>query len=264
MKTNQALLNLKQRLSLPWARLLLFILLSTLMQQCLKKPQPVVIGHRGAMGHELENTIPSIQKALELKVDMIEIDVFKIASGELVVFHDETLQRLAGKADSIQRMTWTELKRIPLKGNHHIPLLKEVIEEIDRKVPLNIELKGKNTAEPVYRMIQEYRKKGWQTNDFLISSFHWKELSIMKALDPSIRIAVLVDGNPMDAMQFAMRNDAYAINPNYKNLTLVYVGLIKRSGFMLFPYTINDPEEMVRFTQMGVDGFFTDYPDRAR
>ncbi|MDV7402470.1 glycerophosphodiester phosphodiesterase, partial [Arthrospira platensis SPKY1] len=76
--------KLKAQMYLPWARVFIFIMLSTITQQCLKKPNPLIIGHRGAMGHELENTIASVNKALDLGVDMIEIDVFKIASGEIV------------------------------------------------------------------------------------------------------------------------------------------------------------------------------------
>ena len=65
---------------------LIFIFLSVI--SCLDKSFPLVIGHRGAMGYIAENTIPSIEKAIELGADGIEIDVFKYASGELVVFHD--------------------------------------------------------------------------------------------------------------------------------------------------------------------------------
>lgn len=239
-------------------------MLTSLTQQCLKKPNPLIIGHRGAMGHELENTIPSINKALDLGVDMIEIDVFKIASGEIVVFHDETLKRLSNRSDSIERLTWNQLKTISLKDNHKIPLLTNVIDVIDRNVPLNIELKGKNTADAVYTIIETYRKKGWTNEDFLVSSFHWDELERMHQLDPNIRMAVLVDDNPMNAIQFATKIKAYAINPDYKLLTLSYVNLIQKNGFKIFPYTINEPEDIAYFTTIGVDGFFTDYPDRAR
>lgn len=239
-------------------------MLTSLTQQCLKKPNPLIIGHRGAMGHELENTIPSINKALDLGVDMIEIDVFKIASGEIVVFHDETLKRLSNRSDSIERLTWNQLKTISLKDNHKIPLLTNVIDVIDRNVPLNIELKGKNTADAVYTIIETYRKKGWTNEDFLVSSFHWDELERMHQLDPNIRMAVLVDDNPMNAIQFATKIKAYAINPDYKLLTLSYVNLIQKNGFKIFPYTINDPKDMAYFTSIGVDGYFTDYPDRAK
>jgi len=66
----------------------------SLFLSCDTMNKPLVIGHRGAMGHETENTIASIKKAMELGVDMIEIDVFNVKSGETVVFHDETLDRL--------------------------------------------------------------------------------------------------------------------------------------------------------------------------
>ena len=69
---------------------------------CETQSKPLIIGHRGAMGYETENTLASIQKAMDLGVDMIEIDVFKIKSGEIVVFHDDTLDRFSNAGGKIE------------------------------------------------------------------------------------------------------------------------------------------------------------------
>ena len=74
--------------------------------------KPLVIGHRGAMGHETENTLASVQKAMDLGVDMIEIDVFKIKSGESVVFHDERLERLSNAGGKIEEWYIGDLKKV--------------------------------------------------------------------------------------------------------------------------------------------------------
>ena len=139
------------------------------------------------MGHETENTIASIQKALELNVDMIEIDVFKISSGEIVVFHDEKIDRLTNGSGAIESLNLEALKNLTVKGNHKIPLLIEVLDVIDHKVPLNIELKGPGTSEGVHEIINSYIKnRGWRLDDFLISSFNWQELKKMRAIDKDI------------------------------------------------------------------------------
>ena len=145
--------------------------------------KPLNIGHRGAMGHETENTIASVKKALELGVDMIEIDVFLIKSGELVVFHHEILDSLTDTSGRIEEFTLEELQKVVVKGNHQIPTLDEVIETVDKLVLLNIELKGKNTAEPTLKLLQKYYQKDWKKDDFVISSFLWDELTTVRKLD---------------------------------------------------------------------------------
>jgi glycerophosphoryl diester phosphodiesterase len=89
---------------------------SFLFIQCSVMRKPLNIGHRGAMGHETENTISSIKKALELHVDMIEIDVFVIKSGEVVVFHDDLLDSLTNAKGKIEDYNWEELENVTVKA----------------------------------------------------------------------------------------------------------------------------------------------------
>ena len=90
-------------------------------------------GHRGAKGYLAENTIESIKKALELGVDGIEIDVHKCKSGELVVFHDFTLDRLTNGTGEIATFTLQELKELFILKQFKIPTLIEVLEVINKK-----------------------------------------------------------------------------------------------------------------------------------
>ena len=242
------------------------VLLLITISSCMENKKMLVIGHRGAMGHETENTIPSINKALELNVDMIEIDVFKIASGEIVVFHDDTVDRLTNGTGNIEDYTWEELQKLDVKGNHKIPLLIDVIDVINRKVPLNIELKGAGTAEDVNTLIQVYiDKKGWKLENFLISSFNWEELKIMRKSNENIDIAVLIeDENPLDAIPLAKELHAVAINPDYEKLNLENAKQIKEAGFKIFPWTVNEPEAILKMKEIGVDGIFTNYPERIK
>ena len=240
------------------------MLILTLLS-CKEAKKPLVIGHRGAMGYETENTLASVQKALDLGVDMIEIDVFVIASGEVVVFHDETLERLSTVADSIETMQWETLQNIRLTGNHRIPLLTEVLDLIDKKVPINIELKGKNTAKPVFEIMQVYQnEKGWNTADFFISSFLWEELKTMRSLDSEIGIGVLTEENPLDAIAFAKEIRAESINPWWKTLTIENCKTLHEVGFQIYTYTVNEPDDILKVKAMGVDGVFTNFPDRMK
>ncbi len=232
----------------------------------MKIKKQLVIGHRGAMGHETENTIASIQKALQLEVDMIEIDVFKIASGEIVVFHDDTVDRLTNGKGKVTSFTFSELRELELVGGHQIPLLTEVLDVIDKKVPLNIELKGANTAKDVDAVIKTYMsEKGWELNDFIISSFNWDELSLMREINHNIAIALLIeDKNPLEAIPLAKKLHAVAINPDANKLTLEIVNTIRESGFKIYPWTVNDPQKIIEMKKIGVDGMFTNFPERVK
>ncbi len=232
---------------------------------CEKHQKPLTIGHRGAMGYETENTLASIQKALDLGVDMIEIDVFVIASGEVVVFHDETLERLSTVSDSIESLSWDALQKIRVTGNHAIPLLTDVLDLMDRKVPLNIELKGKNTAKPVFEIMNHYQnQKAWKKTDFFISSFLWDELSIMRNLDNQIGIGVLTEENPLEAIPFATGIKAQSINPWWKTLTKENCQQLHKAGFEIYTYTVNEPLDIQTVLGFEVDGIFTNFPDRIK
>ncbi|SFU27661.1 glycerophosphoryl diester phosphodiesterase [Pustulibacterium marinum] len=229
-----------------------------------QETKPIIIGHRGAMGYELENTIPSIKKALELNVDMIEIDVYKIATGEIVVFHDDTVDRLSNSTGSIEDFSFTVLREIALKDSLQIPTLEEVINTIDKKCKLNIELKGANTATDTYRIIQDcIQLKNWEKSDFIISSFRWDELEKMRSLDENIAIAILLEGDPLEGIVIAQELKAIAINPAFKNLTSENVAKIKSLHFKIFPWTVNSLENIHAMINFKVDGIITNYPDRV-
>ena len=101
------------------------LLLVTLFWECQAPYQPEVIGHRGARGHVAENTLPSIQKAIDLGVDAIEIDIFRCASGELVVFHDKTLEKLTDADGYIEQYTLDSLRLVNVLGGYQIPTLRK-------------------------------------------------------------------------------------------------------------------------------------------
>lgn len=224
----------------------------------------LVIGHRGAMGHETENSLPSVQKALDLGVDMIEIDVFKIKSGEIVVFHDKKVERLTDGSGYIEEYNFSELQQLSLKGNHKIPTLTDVMELIDKKASLNIELKGAGTAEGVNHLMSYFvEDHGWSWEDFVISSFDWDELRDMRKYNLEVPIAVLTESDPLEAIPMAREVKAVAINPSYRSLNASNVDEIHKSGFKIYTWTVNNPEAIKKLIEIGVDGIISDFPERV-
>jgi glycerophosphoryl diester phosphodiesterase len=224
----------------------------------------LVIGHRGAMGHETENTLASVQKAIDLEVDMIEIDIFKIKSGEIVVFHDELVDRLANATGRIEEYGISYVKQMVLDGNHSIPLLQDVLNLINNKVRLNIELKGAGTCDRVNHILKNYiEKKGWTLDNFLISSFKWEELREFRRINKDIPIAILTEGNPLDAIDIAKELNAEAINPDFEKLDLGVATKIKEAGFKIYTWTINEASDIELAKSWSVDGIITNYPERV-
>jgi len=225
---------------------------------------PLVIGHRGAMGHETENTLASVQKALDLGVDMIEIDVFKIKSGEIVVFHDERVERLSNGGGQIEEYGIVEMQQLILDGNHRIPMLQDVLKLINNQVALNIELKGDNTADRVNFITNYYiKERGWTANNILISSFKWNELRDIRKLNQNIQIAVLTEEDPLEAIPVAKELNAVAINPNFNSLTEENTSKMQDEGFKVYTWTVSEPSDIDKMKRFGVDGIITNYPERV-
>lgn len=237
-----------------------------LIQSCwAQETKHMLIGHRGAMGHETENSLASIQKALDLGVDMIEIDVFEIKTKEIVVFHDGDVKRLTDGEGKIEELTMQEVQELRLANGEKIPTLQEVLNLIDRKAQLNIELKGKNTAAPVAKIVKDYiKKEDWELSDFVISSFHWDALAEFRELNSEIAIGVLTGKDLSGALEMGKKLHAFAIHPNYKTLNQANVKEMQEAGFKVFTWTVNEPATIKKLKKLGVDGIITDYPDRVR
>jgi len=231
----------------------------------MERKKPLVIGHRGAMGHETENTLVSVQKAIDMGVDMIEIDVFKIKSGEIVVFHDDTVERLTDGQGNIESYTLSDLKKLTVEGGHKIPTLKEVLDVMEAKTMLNIELKGSNTAKDVNTIVKAYvAERGWKLTDFVISSFKWDELEEMRKVNPTIPIAVLTEKEPLEGIPVAKELGAAAINPNFKTLSLEVANEIRDAGFKIYTWTVNESNDINDMKRIAVDGIITNYPERVK
>ncbi len=224
-------------------------------------PAFVCIGHRGARGHEPENTLRSVRRALELGAHGIEIDVWLI-DGELVVFHDAKLERTTNGRGYLSRKTFAQLRALDAGQGERIPTLREVFETVGRRAFINVELKGRHTAGPVQRLIAEFvEQHGWCWTDFLVSSFHRAELRAVS--DHRVPIALLLTRPTRLSMFSARRVRAVAVNPALRYVTRGFVEEAHERGLKVFVYTVNDPADIERLRGWGVDGVFTDFPERA-
>jgi len=224
------------------------------------------IGHRGAAGYEPENTLRSFKRALELGVDMIELDVHLCKSGEVVVVHDDTVGRTTNGSGYVGQKTLTELRELDAGRGERIPTLPEVLDLIDKRARINIELKGPYTALAVSELIeQRVRDMRWGYEDFLISSFSKSELSTFRNRSPNTPIGLLL--HETDILNLRYRKYAMLIGASSIHMPLNLasqrsVNFTKDSGKKVLVWVVNDPADIEFVKRLGVDGIFSDYPDR--
>jgi glycerophosphoryl diester phosphodiesterase len=229
--------------------------------------KPILIAHRGASEIEPENTLASFKKALEFPfIKMIELDVYAIPSGELVVIHDNKVDRTTNGKGYIMESSFEYLRSLDAgrgggkgksSGKHEkIPTLNEVLDLIDRRIKVNIELKGEHTAEPVKKVVEEYFVKGWEQDDFLVSSFNHEELRKFKQLMPEIPVGVLFVGIPLGYAEYAQGIKAYSINLSVEFTNKEIVEDAHRRGIKVFCWTLKEADEIERMCNLGVDGMF--------
>lgn len=215
------------------------------------------IGHRGAKGYVAENTLASFEKAINLAVNGIELDVHLSLDKEIVVIHDETIDRTTNGKGLVKNLSSLELQ------SYGIPKLSQVLDLINNKVLVNIELKSNDIVEKVITLIDFYiSDKKWNPENFIISSFNWESLSKVKSLDKNIKIGVLTDDNLVLAMAFAKENEAFSINPHFRLLNAENVKRIQKEGFEVHTWTVNSLEDIEMIKNMNVDAIISDFPDR--
>jgi glycerophosphoryl diester phosphodiesterase len=219
------------------------------------------IGHRGAAGHEPENTLRSVRRAIELGAHGIEIDV-RAVHGELFVMHDLTVDRTTNGGGYLARKTLAEIDALDAGKGEHIPRLREIFEAVDRRAFINIELKGRFTALPVSALIEDFvLHRGWRYDDFLVSSFHRSELRKI----PNLRIPLgLLVARPTRLYYLtARRLRCISINVALRHVTERFVEDAHRRGLKVYVYTVNAPADIARMRSLGIDGLFTDFPERV-
>jgi len=221
----------------------------------------LTIGHRGAMGYAPENTLLSIRKAIELGVDWVEIDIY-LVDEQLVVIHDDTLERTTNGMGSIFDYSFDQLREFDAGQGEKIPLLQEVIDLTIDQVGLNIEIKGEGVVPLLIEVLSTL--SSIQCERILISSFNMRELLQVKKLGEKFNMGVLTEGNLESSLQWGRRLCVYSIHCDVESISRAFVERVHRLGFKSYVYTVNDRKVINNIRLMGVDGVFSNYPDRVK
>ncbi len=216
------------------------------------------------MGYAPENTLISFRKALELGASCVELDVYNV-QGSLLVIHDERLERTTSGSGFVMDHDLAHLRSLTLEQNQRIPTLEEVYREVGQRAGINIELKGPNTAGAVADFIAAQPSAEWA----LVSSFNPQALKAVCDRNTGARIGVLLPEfaagwDHLDISMTVEQFNPYSLHLPLKNVTAGVVAKAQAAGLRVFVYTVNQPEDIARMAEFGVDGVFTDYPDRVK
>jgi glycerophosphoryl diester phosphodiesterase len=220
------------------------------------------IGHRGAKAHIAENTLASFEEAFRRGANGIELDVHRCATGELVVIHDFTVDRTTDGSGEISKMSFNDLQKLVVEGQHQIPTLQEALDLVGPDRFINIEMKGQHTAKAVADVVEGYIAKGFSYDNIIVSSFQHEELEAMYATNKKIHLGVLTQASVAEALELAEKVKAKALHPHFSLLTERNVKKAQDAGYKIYTWTVNEPDDIVRMKSYGVDGIISDYPER--
>lgn len=245
----------------------------------MKREKLIITGHRGAAGLAPENTLASIQLALELGVDRIEIDVQQTKDNKIIVLHDRTLRRTTTGNGFVKKLTYDEIlqfsagfKYNKFYSNEKVPTLEQVIDLIDGKVELLIETKYSymyypNIERHLINIIKNKNAKDWCK----IISFNDRALFRINKLDSSIKLGKLFVGKhahlplsfdkginirPLKKYAFV---DEVIVKHDYA--TRAIIDKVHDFGKELHVWTVNHEATIQKLIERGVDGIISDYPN---
>jgi len=193
-----------------------------------------IIGHRGAAGLALENTLPSLELAKLLGVTAIEFDVRKTRDNKLVLCHDGDLSDISNSDEKIKDLTYDELQKITLNDTQStVPSLRQALKMCGN-IPVLIELKEHGCLELLIEELEHFPEV-----DVTILSFKLDELADLRKLQPNMKLYGLEKTKPFDIIQFARELHLNGVGLNFWLLNPLTYWLTKRYNLNLFVYTVN-------------------------
>ena len=220
-----------------------------------------IIAHRGARAEEPENTLRAIKRAFVCSADAVEIDVRLSKDREIVVIHDDTLERTTNGFGKVGEKTFEELRTLDTGKGEKIPKLSEVLLFAKNLgLELVVELKEVGIEEIVVHEIAE----AGMVESVLISSFYHASILKIKELAPKIKTGIIISSLPVFPVRIAIDASANVIFPKYPRLNTEFVAEALKKGIEIYPWTINTREDFEHALELGVEGVVTDDPCKLK
>ncbi|MDD1714611.1 MAG: glycerophosphodiester phosphodiesterase [Methanoregulaceae archaeon] len=217
-----------------------------------------IIGHRGARAVEPENTLRAIRAGMRC-ARYVEVDVRLTRDRVPVILHDAGLERTTEGRGPVGDLGFTDVRRLDAGKGEKIPTLEEVCREVRDRCGLFLELKEPGSEQEVSIVLRDSGPR-----DLWIVSFHPECIRAMKALCPKVRTGYIFSRMTPDPVSIAVDLGCQAILPKYALITTDLVRTSHASGRKVIPWTLNSAVDILKARDLGVDGFATDDPCRAR
>ena len=235
--------------------------------------KPLVWAHRGASGYAPENTLAAFQKAVDLDADGVELDIQLTKDDQIVVIHDETIDRTSDGKGWVKDYTLEELRAFnynrtkPEYKHADIPTMREVFELLKpTELFINIEIKtGVVFYEKIEEKILALTKEMGMEDRVCYSSFNHYTVTRIHELKSDAEVGFLYADGPIDMPSYGVKHGVNALHPALYNLQ--YDGFVKEckeKGLKLNVWTVNERPYMEMCCQYGVDAIITNYPDIAK
>jgi len=236
--------------------------------------KPMVFAHRGAKKYAPENTIAAFRLAVEQGADAIELDVKLSADDQVMVIHDQTVDRTTNGKGKVNQLTHEELKQLdagsffhPRFSSEQIPTLDEVFESVGKKIFINVELTNyTSTGDRLVPLVAEIVKRHNVQNSVMFSSFEPENLRIITKLLPDVPVGLLADvglkGARNRSAEF-LDISPRIIHPYLTDVTPRFMARERERGRRVHVWTVNFEVSLRRLKKLGVDGVFTDDPVKA-
>ncbi len=230
-----------------------------------------IIAHRGASGLAPENTIAAMKMAINFGCDGIETDLQLTKDGEVVVFHDWSVERTTDGKGEIKDLTFEEILKLDngswfgteFKGER-VARLEELLEVIPENLIINLELKSQayDSRGLEEKVIGILNKKNREKN-IIISSFSHESLMRVREIDKHIKLGLLYEGYLIDLPKYIhnLDIDIYSIHPGVSHVDEKFVKQIHEIGLKAYVWTVNDKKSAERMESYGIDGIITNYPN---
>jgi glycerophosphoryl diester phosphodiesterase len=229
--------------------------------------RPLVIAHRGASGHEPENTLRAFELAIRQGAQMIELDLHLSKDRRVVVIHDDNLSRTTNRSGKIAKKTLVEIREADAGKGERVPTLEETIETARGRAELYLEIKDAGAGAETVRVVRDL---GF-TDHALIASFDLKLMRELRDEVNDIRLGLIVGVPTLNPFSLSRESIPWGLarRLNFDVLSIesvlcqaMLLDRVKRDGRKLYVWTANDEKAFERITARDVDGIVTNYPDR--
>ncbi|MHB9033283.1 MAG: glycerophosphodiester phosphodiesterase [Anaerolineae bacterium] len=232
---------------------------------------PLIYGHRGVRFSAPENTMAAFRAAREAGADGVECDVSRCKTGEIMIMHDDTLNRTTNGKGALREHTFSELRQLdagswlsPSFSGEKLPALKELLDFAGSTLRINIEIKGMDKDDDgIERDIARMLRERHLQESIIISSFNPRALERMHAADQGLACALLYAREwPVhpDLDTALMQLHLRALHPEFRMVDGEYIKWAHSRKYLVNVWTVDEPEDMLKMIELGVDGIITDNP----